>query len=259
MITPTTHIQKVHDGVWYIQWHGLQLWIGCKDTCDYWEIVLGRYTTVKIEVLSRERLRSDSLIGEVVLGYGSATDNECLHWTTLMHNTNNTVEQNHQLRNTWLTLVKRRRDKSWIYFTNSGTDLICHNTSYKAVVSLGVGVQQTSHYATNLYPRRRDWESCANDSAKLAQLNFLYSFQWKAWKHVCRCWAAQGDLRPRVKASEWNVYKTKEINPFCLSLVIFVVVRNCKKDNSTKLQSTTKRLGDLETPVFSTTTSSLIA
>ena len=57
-----------------------------------------RYTSVTVQILSKERIRNDLLLGSVVLGYGSTTNEERVHWSKVLNNLDTDVEQNHNLQ-----------------------------------------------------------------------------------------------------------------------------------------------------------------
>ncbi|XP_067933184.1 synaptotagmin-7-like [Watersipora subatra] len=57
-----------------------------------------RYTTVTMLVVRPERLRSDTTLGKVVLGYSSSTDDELIHWSQVLSSMSAEVEHTHQLQ-----------------------------------------------------------------------------------------------------------------------------------------------------------------
>ncbi|KAF6036615.1 hypothetical protein EB796_005062 [Bugula neritina] len=57
-----------------------------------------RYTSIALVVLNHQTIRTDTVIGEVLLGYGSTTDDEYIHWSNILNSTNHFVQYKHQLK-----------------------------------------------------------------------------------------------------------------------------------------------------------------
>jgi len=56
-----------------------------------------RYTSVRVSVVQRGKLRSDTIVGEIKLGYGATEQEEYVFWATAVQNAGQDISHWHHL------------------------------------------------------------------------------------------------------------------------------------------------------------------